>query len=48
MDNGGDMSAPVFLGLGSNLGDREAAIANGVSGDVYIKKACTDEVNIGD
>lgn len=26
MDNGGDMGAPVFLGLGSNLGDREAAI----------------------
>lgn len=28
--------------------DREAAIANGVSGDVYIKKACTDEAGIGD
>ena len=26
MDNGGDMGAPVFLGLGSNLGDREAAL----------------------
>ena len=26
MDNGGDMDAPVFLGLGSNLGDREAAL----------------------
>jgi len=26
VDNGGDMGAPVFLGLGSNLGDREAAL----------------------
>ena len=26
MDNGEAMSSPVFLGLGSNLGDREAAI----------------------
>ena len=26
VDNGGDMGPPVFLGLGSNLGDREAAI----------------------
>jgi len=26
MDNGRDMNPPVFLGLGSNLGDREAAI----------------------
>ena len=26
MDNGGDMGPAVFLGLGSNLGDREAAI----------------------
>ncbi len=28
--------------------DREAAIANGVADDVYIKKACTDAVNVGD
>ncbi len=28
--------------------DRDAAIANGVADDVYIKKACTDEANIGD
>ena len=28
--------------------DRDAAIANGVASDVYIKKACTDEANIGD
>jgi 2-amino-4-hydroxy-6-hydroxymethyldihydropteridine diphosphokinase len=26
VDNGGDMGAPVFLGLGSNLGDREGAL----------------------
>lgn len=28
--------------------DRAAAIENGVSNDAYIKKACTDESNIGD
>ena len=32
MDNGHDMGAPaVFLGLGSNLGDREAAIRGALS-----------------
>ncbi len=28
--------------------DRTAAIENGVSDDVYIKQACTDEANVGD
>lgn len=28
--------------------DRNAAIANGVAGDVYIKHACADEAYIGD
>ncbi len=28
--------------------DRIAAIANGVSASTYIKRACTDESNIGD
>ena len=28
--------------------DRRAAIANGVAADTYIKRACTDERNIGD
>jgi 2-amino-4-hydroxy-6-hydroxymethyldihydropteridine diphosphokinase len=31
MDNGGAMAPPVILGLGSNLGDREAALAEALS-----------------
>ncbi len=32
----------------SALRDRDNARANGVSDDTYIKRACTDESNIGD
>lgn len=32
----------------SAISDRRSAIADGVSADAYIKRACTDERNIGD
>ncbi len=32
----------------SAIRDRRAAIGNGVSDDVYIKRACADEMDIGD
>jgi hypothetical protein len=32
----------------SALRDRKAAIAQGISASTYIKRACTDEKNIGD
>ena len=32
----------------SAIRDRRAAIGNGVSDDVYIKRACADEADIGD
>jgi Aldehyde dehydrogenase family len=39
---------PGFVEFGSAIGDRRNSVADGVPADAYIKRACTDERNIGD